>query len=127
MKRTILLMLAIAAAACADPRSDAMQGYGEADYIYLASQESGVLSALNVREGDLVEGGDQIFTLDPGRLSLNEASASAQSAAAAQAVRSAQAEAALAESNFVRGAELFERGFYPRARLDADRAARDAA
>lgn len=127
MKRFILLLALGALPACGSPPSDAMQGYGEADYIYLSSQESGVLSDVAVREGDSVEAGARVFTLDHERLSLNEASASAQGAAAAAAVRTAQAEATLAQSNFARGEELSERGFYPRARFDADRAARDAA
>jgi HlyD family secretion protein len=68
-----------------------------------------------------------VFTLDPERLSYSAQSAAAQSQAAAQAVRTAQAEALLAERNYARGLELSEQGFYPRARLDSDRAARDAA
>jgi HlyD family secretion protein len=86
-----------------------------------------VVGELFVREGDVVEAGAPIFTLDRDRLSLNAQSAAAQAGAAAQAVRTAQADAALAQSNYQRGAELFERGFYPRARLDSDRASRDAA
>lgn len=127
MKRTLILAFALALAACGNERSDLLQGYGEADYIYIASQETGVVDELFVREGDAVEAGARIFSLDPDRLNYTAQSASAQSAAAAQAVRTAQAEATLAQRNFARGAELSERGFYPRARLDADRAARDAA
>lgn len=128
MKRTVILSLALLAAACGDRQaSNMLQGYGEADYIYLASQETGVVRELNVREGDTVEAGARVFSLDPDRLSLNEQTATAQSAAAAQAVRTAQAQSTLAQRNYARGAELFERGFYPRARLDSDRAAMDAA
>lgn len=127
MKRSVVLSLALLAAACSRAPSDMLQGYGEADYIYLASQETGVVRELNVREGDRVEAGARVFTLDPDRLALNEQSASAQSAAAASAVRTAQAQATLAQRNYARGAELFGRGFYPRARLDSDRAAMDAA
>lgn len=127
MRRFITLSFALMAAACARAPSDAMQGYGEADYIYLASQETGVVRELSVREGDVVEAGQHVFTLDPERLAYNAESAGAQSAAAAQAVRTAQAEAVLAQRNYARGADLFERGFYPRARLDSDRAALDAA
>lgn len=128
MKRTVILSLALLAAACGDRQaSNMLQGYGEADYIYLASQETGVVRELNVREGDAVEAGARVFSLDPDRLSLNEQTATAQSAAAAQAVRTAQAQSTLAQRNYARGAELFERGFYPRARLDSDRAAMDAA
>lgn len=127
MKRIVLLSLALVLAACGRETSDVLQGYGEADYVYIASQESGVLGELLVREGDRVEAGAALFRLDPDRLALNADSASAQASAAAQAVRTAQAQARLAEANYARGAELFERGFYPRARLDSDRAARDAA
>ena len=127
MKRLLILSLALFAAACARAETDTLQGYGEADYIYLASQETGVVRELNVREGDRVEAGASVFTLDPDRLALNELSASAQGAAAASAVRTAQAQATLAQRNYARGAELFQRGFYPRARLDSDRAAMDAA
>lgn len=126
MKRTVVI-IALFAAACSRAPSDVLQGYGEADYIYLSSQETGVVDELFVREGDRVEAGARVFTLDPDRLALNEQSASAQSAAAASAVRTAQAQATLAQRNYARGAELFERGFYPRARLDSDRAALDAA
>lgn len=127
MKRILILSLLVFAAACGRAETNILQGYGEADYIYLASQETGVVRELNVREGDRVEAGARVFTLDPDRLALNAQSASAQSAAAASAVRTAQAQATLAQRNYARGAELFERGFYPRARLDSDRAAMDAA
>lgn len=127
MKRVLALSLLVFAAACGNAREDLMQGYGEADYIFVASQETGAVREIHVREGDVVEAGARLFTLDPERLAYSAESAQAQSAAAAQAVRTAQAEAVLAERNYARGLELFERGFYPRARLDSDRAARDAA
>ena len=78
MKRLLILSLALFATACARETSSVLQGYGEADYIYLASQETGVVSELNVREGDVVETGAQIFSLDPDRLAFNEASARAR-------------------------------------------------
>lgn len=127
MKRLLILPLALLAIACTPQSVDTLQGYGEADYIYLASQETGVLGELLVREGDAVEAGARVFTLDPQRLEYNAESATAQNAAAGQAVRTAQAQATLAQANYARGAELFARGFYPRARLDSDRAAMDAA
>jgi HlyD family secretion protein len=127
MKRFLIISLALLATACARETSSVLQGYGEADYIYLSSQETGVVSELNVREGDVVEAGAQIFSLDPDRLAFNEESARAQGAAAGAAIRTAQAQATLAQRNYQRGAELFGRGFYPRARLDSDRAAMDTA
>lgn len=127
MKRFLILSMALLAAACGERASDAMQGYGEADYLYLSSQDAGIVGEVFVREGEHVEAGARVFRLDPQRLSYGAQSAEAQRAAATAAVRTAQAEAVLAERNFSRGAQLAERGFYPRAQLDADRAARDAA
>jgi HlyD family secretion protein len=127
MKRLPIILLSLGLAACGADAPPTLQGYGEADYIYLASQEAGVIGDVLVREGDRVEAGDPVFTLDRERLSLNAESAAAQSAAASQGVRTAEAEAVLAQRNFARGDELFQQGFYPRARLDSDRAARDAA
>jgi HlyD family secretion protein len=127
MKRLLVLCLALALAACGRAESGVMQGYGEADYIFLSSQETGVVRELLVREGDAVEAGARVFTLDPQRLEYTAETAGAQSEAAAAAVRTAQAEATLAQTNFARSEELYRRGFYSRARYDADRAARDAA
>ena len=127
MKRLLVSCLALALAACGRPESGVMQGYGEVDYIFLSSQETGVVRELLVREGDAVEAGARVFTLDPQRLEYNVETAGAQGEAAAAAVRTAQAEATLAQTNFARSEELYRRGFYSRARYDADRAARDAA
>jgi HlyD family secretion protein len=127
MKRILILSLALLAASCGRETSNILQGYGEADYIYLSSQDAGVVGELFVREGDAVEAGARVFRLDPERLSYGAQSAEAQRAAAAAAVRTAQAQATLAQRNYARGAQLAERGFYPRAQLDADRAARDVA
>lgn len=127
MKRIVVLMFALALSACGERATGAMQGYGEADYVYLSSQDAGIIGQLLVREGDRVEAGAQIFRLDTQRLGYGAQSAEAQRAAAAAAVRTAQADATLAQRNYERGEQLARQGFYPRARLDADLAARDAA
>jgi len=127
MKRFVILSLALLAAACGREPSSVLQGYGEADYIYLSSQDAGVVGELFVREGDVVEAGARVFRLDPQRLNYGAEGAAAQRAAAAAAVRTAQAQATLAQRNYARSAELSERGFYSRARLDADRASLDVA
>jgi HlyD family secretion protein len=127
MKRFLILSLALLAAACSRQTSDIMQGYGEADYIYLSSQDSGIVAELFVREGDQVEAGAPLFRLEPDRLTLQAQSATAQQGALVQAVQAAQAQAELTRRNYARSAELFQRGFVPRAKLDTDRAARDAA
>lgn len=127
MKRILILSLALLAAACGRDAPSVLQGYGEGDYIYLSSQDAGVVGELFVREGDVVEAGARVFRLDPQRLSYGAESAAAQRSAAAAAVRTAQAQATLAQRNYARSAELAERGFYSRARLDADRASLDVA
>jgi HlyD family secretion protein len=127
MKRILILSLALLAAACGRETPALLQGYGEADYIYLSSQDSGIVGELFVREGDVVEAGARVFRLDPERLAYGAESAELQRAAAAAAVRTAQAQATLAQRNYARSAQLAERGFYSRARLDADRAALDVA
>ncbi|HVY83739.1 MAG TPA: efflux RND transporter periplasmic adaptor subunit [Caulobacterales bacterium] len=127
MRRALILSLLLLAGACAKRESDVMQGYGEADYIYLASQEAGVVRELSVNEGDQVERGALIFRLDPDRLQLNAQSASESRNALAQAVRAAEANAQLTQRNFDRSQQLFAQGFQSHARLDADRAARDQA
>lgn len=127
MKRSLILSLTLLLAACGARETDVLQGYGEADYIYLSSQETGVVRDVLVREGDTVAAGAPVFTLDRARLQYNAQSAGAQAAAANAAIRSAEADARLAQTNFTRSTELFNRGFYSRARYDADRAQRDAA
>ncbi|MBK6703024.1 MAG: efflux RND transporter periplasmic adaptor subunit [Caulobacteraceae bacterium] len=127
MKRFLILSLALLAAACGRETPSLLQGYGEADYIYLSSQDAGIIGELFVREGDAVEAGARVFRLDPNRLNYNAESAQAQRAAAAAAVRTAQAQATLAQRNYARSAQLADRGFYSRARLDADRASLDVA
>jgi HlyD family secretion protein len=127
MKRLLILCLAALATACSQPASGVLQGYGEADYVYLSSQDPGIVGELFVREGDTVAAGAPVFRLNPQRLGYEAQSASAQRSAATDAIRTAQANAVLAERNFARGEQLAAQGFYPRARLDADRAARDAA
>jgi HlyD family secretion protein len=126
VKRALILLAALLTTACGGDDT-VLQGYGEADYIYLASQESGVVSELLVREGDTVEAGAIVFRLDPERLAHSAQSTEAQRQAAREAVRNARAQVTLTQRNYQRGLELAQRGFYPRATLDADRAARDAA
>lgn len=125
--------VALFLAACADDRSAALTGYVEADLLYMAPQDTGVVKSLNVREGDRVRAGDILFTLDPARLSMaaEQASASAQSAAARTAEdgvlnrRIAEAEAAhvFAEQTFRRARELIKDDAISKEKYDADAAA----
>ncbi|MBI3437633.1 MAG: HlyD family efflux transporter periplasmic adaptor subunit [Proteobacteria bacterium] len=127
MRRLLVLCLAMFTVACTQHPSETLQGYGEADYVYLSSQDPGIIGELFVREGDTVAAGAPVFRLDPQRLGYEAHSAASQQAASDNAIHTAQANAVLAERNYARGTELAAQGFYPRARLDADRAARDVA
>ena len=127
MKRFILVCLALMASACDRAPSTILQGYGEADYIYLASQEPGVVAELFVREGDQVEAGAPVFRLEGERIDYPLQGATAQRAAQEQAVAAARANAELARQNFDRTSRLHTDGFVAQARLDADRAALNAA
>ena len=97
MKRLFVLALVGALAACSQQRSNVLQGYGEADYVYLASQDAGVVGQLFVKEGDAVALGAPVFRIDPERMGYEAQSARATQAAAASAVRQAEANAVLAE------------------------------
>ena len=127
MKRVWLIGALLLASACTQRQSDVMQGYGEADYIYLSSQETGVVHELDVTEGQNVKAGDLVFRLDPDRLALNAQNASSTQNALADAVRSAEANARLMQTNYDRSQQLFTQGFQSQAKLDSDRAARDQA
>lgn len=127
MKRLLLVSLVLLAAACNRAPDTVLQGYGEADYIYLASQESGVVAELFVREGDQVAAGAPVFRLEGERIDSPLQGATAQRAAQEQAVVAARANAQLARQTFDRSSRLHQDGFVAQARLDADRAALDAA
>lgn len=131
MRRLLITALAIAAVGCGE-RSHSLQGYAEADYLYVSVQDPGLVETVLVREGDKVEAGATLFTLNPERALANYRAANALSEAdlarsLAQAVEAARAQAHLADLNLTRTRSLFERGFVSSARLDQDLAAADAA
>lgn len=134
-RRLPAIMAALVLTACSAeaPAVETLQGYGEARFTYIAAEEGGRIRAVAVTEGQAVAAGDVAFELDVTRVALaaDEAAASAAAAAArvdragalAQAVRRAQAEAAVAQQNLARSRTLFQRGFVAQARLDSDLAA----
>ncbi len=59
-----VLMCALALGACAKPSTNEYQGWIEADLIFVSPDEQGRVEVMKVREGDRVEAGTLLFTLD---------------------------------------------------------------
>ena len=57
-------MLAATLAGCNDKRDPGFQGWVEADMIFVSPDEAGRVTKLNVREGDEVKSGDQLYSVD---------------------------------------------------------------
>jgi len=60
----VLTAAALALAACAEGRNPGFQGWVEADLIFVSPDEYGRVETLSVREGDIVEKGAPLFTVD---------------------------------------------------------------
>jgi HlyD family secretion protein len=73
-----VLLLAGGLAACTDPVPPTFQGWIEANLIFVGPDEAGRVEALNVREGDKIETGAPLFSVDTdlqrADLKMNEAS-----------------------------------------------------
>jgi HlyD family secretion protein len=64
--RAFLLGAALLAlAACAKSEDPGYQGWVEADLIFVSPDEAGRVETLSVREGDTIEKGAPVFTVDP--------------------------------------------------------------
>ncbi|WP_338690561.1 efflux RND transporter periplasmic adaptor subunit [Bradyrhizobium sp. 26S5] len=64
MKLLTVVALAAALAGCQEKRDPGFQGWVEADMIFVSPDESGRVTKLNVREGDEVKPGDQLYSVD---------------------------------------------------------------
>ncbi|WP_375789176.1 HlyD family secretion protein [Bradyrhizobium sp. Pha-3] len=64
MKLIAAIALAAALAGCKEKRDPGFQGWVEADMIFVSPDESGRVIKLNVREGDEVKPGDQLYSVD---------------------------------------------------------------
>ena len=137
MRAPALCLAALMLAGCSPERSDTLQGYGEAVYLYVAPQDGGVIAKLSVKEGDQVEAGAVVATLDGARAAYQRDAAKAAAEAAranvaddgalAEAVRQAEADRNLAAKTLARTQELVATRAASRAKLDADRAALQSA
>jgi len=89
--RLLCLFLALTLAACSKSDNRALQGWVEADFIFVSPDEAGRVQALNVREGDKVEKGAMLFTVDPDLQQADFTAAEASLTNAQQAYERAQA------------------------------------
>ncbi|PDT73218.1 efflux RND transporter periplasmic adaptor subunit [Bradyrhizobium sp. C9] len=64
VKLIAAVALAAALAGCQEKRDPGFQGWVEADMIFVSPDESGRVIKLNVREGDEVKPGDQLYSVD---------------------------------------------------------------
>lgn len=137
MNRALALCIAFFVVACSRADEGTLAGYVEADLLYLAPQDAGVVLSLAAREGDRVAAGATVFTIDPARASL----VAAQSAATAQGlaarvadngaldeqIAEAAADLSLAMKSLARSKALVADGAVSREKFDQDAAAVAAA
>jgi len=64
LKPAVILVGFFALSACDPPSERLLQGWVEADLIFVSPDEQGRVDALNVREGDRVKKGEVLFKLD---------------------------------------------------------------
>src|SRR5262245_54015387 len=64
LSAVVVVALALSLAGCNEKRDPGFQGWVEADMIFVSPDESGRVTKLNVREGDEVKSGDQLYSVD---------------------------------------------------------------
>lgn len=146
MQKILLVCLALGLVSCSDNVDDgSLQGYAEGRQLNLAPRSAGILTTLDVMEGDVVNTGALLFAVDSERAQahLDEAKAANAAAeaqlmnlkkggrpeeirAAVETLTQAQASYTLAQQTFERTKNLVERGVLSTARLDQDQATLDA-
>jgi HlyD family secretion protein len=80
--RALVLMVALALAACGKPNDGRVQGWIEADFVFVGPDEAGRVETLSVREGDQVAAAAPLFAVDAELQAADVQTASAQVAEA---------------------------------------------
>ena len=83
--RHIVIAAVMLLAGCSKSADNQLQGWVEADLIFVSPDEAGRVDMLNVREGDTVNKGAALFTVDPDIQQADAASAEAALVNAQQA------------------------------------------
>jgi HlyD family secretion protein len=129
MRSVALIACTLALAACGGKAPTRLQGYAEADYLYLSPREAGFVETLAVKEGDEVKPGALVFRLDVDRSNATLAHAQAQrnasrdtATAQTQSIAEARAEVNLAQVTLARSQALFAKGYVAKAQVDQDTA-----
>ncbi len=145
MRNIIALCILVLLSSCGeDTQNGKLQGYAEGRQLNLAPRSAGILTTLNVTEGNQVQAGAALFAVDSERAQAQldeaiagEAAAQAQLLnlqkggrpeeirAAEETLREAEAAFKLAEQTYSRTKNLVDRGVLSTARLDQDRATLD--
>lgn len=146
MKKHLLILLGLLLSSCGERGSDdTLQGYVEGRQLNLAPRSVGILTSLNVTEGEQVTSGALLFSVDSERAQakLDEAIAASAAAeaqllnlqkggrpeeirAAEETLHETEAAFKLAQQNYERTKNLVDRGVFSTARLDQDQANLDA-
>ena len=80
--RGLATVLVLVLAACSNADKDRLQGWVEADYVFVGPDEAGRVAQLGVREGDTVAAGAPLFSLDEDLQQADVRTAAAQVAEA---------------------------------------------
>ncbi len=107
----LLLLAAAALAGCAKKAGGGIEGYAEADYIYVSAREAGTVTKLAVHEGDQVTQGQPLISLD--KTLQTPALQSAQ-----ENLNEAQSAQTLAQQTYDRTKNLLKSGTKSRADFD---------
>lgn len=91
------------------PSERYLSGYVEGETLFLAAPVAGTVSSISVVEGDRVEAGQHVFTIDPASLSAQSEQARAQVAEARTQIAAAEANAQQAQAEVSAAAAELER------------------